>query len=73
MEYLSSHQSKKEMKVYLIDLLLLSEEEASLNLNKISDEQFVDLAKRRGNVYSERGFENAYNHVETFDFVNTYI
>lgn len=73
MEYLSSHQSKKEMKVYLIDLLLLSEEEASLNLNKISDEQFVDLAKRRGNVYSERGFENAYNHDETFDFVNTYI
>ncbi len=61
------------MKVYLIDLLLLSEEEASLNLNKISDEQFVDLAKRRGNVYSERGFENAYNHDETFDFVNTYI
>ena len=73
MEYLSSHQSKKEMKVYLIDLLLLSEEEASLNLNKISDEQFIDLAKRRGSVYSERGFENAYNHDETFDFVNTYI
>lgn len=61
------------MKVYLIDTLLLTEEEASIDLNKISDDEFVDLAKRRGTIYSERGFENAYNHDEMFDFVNTYI
>ena len=61
------------MKVYLINTKNLTEEEADLYLPKISDEQFMEIAKRSGDVYTERGFENAYNQDELFDFQNTYI
>jgi hypothetical protein len=61
------------MKVYLINTKNLTEEEADLDLPKISDEQFMEIAKRSGDVYTERGFENAYNQDELFDFPNTYI
>jgi hypothetical protein len=61
------------MKVYLINTKNLTEEEADLNLQDVSDQQFMDISKRSGDVYTERGFENAYNQDELFDFLNTYI
>ena len=61
------------MKVYLINTKNLTEEEADLNLQDVSDQQFMDISKRSGDVYTERGFENAYNQDELFDFPNTYI
>jgi len=61
------------MKVYLINTKNLSEEDAGLILEEITDEQFIDISRKSGDVFSERGFENAYNHDELFDFVNTYI
>lgn len=61
------------MKVYLINTKNLTEEESDLSIMNISDEQFIEISTRSGEVYTERGFENAYNHDELFDFVNTYI
>jgi hypothetical protein len=61
------------MKVYLINTKNLTEEESDLNLQDVSDQQFMDISKRSGDVYTERGFENAYNQDELFDFLNTYI
>jgi len=61
------------MKVYLINTKNLTEEEADLNLQDVSDQQFMDISKLSGDVYTERGFENAYNQDELFDFLNTYI
>ena len=61
------------MKVYLINTKNLSEEDAGLTLEEITDDQFIEISRRSGDVFSERGFENAYNNDELFDFVNTYI
>ena len=48
-------------------------EDAGLTLEEITDDQFIEISRRSGDVFSERGFENAYNNDELFDFVNTYI
>jgi hypothetical protein len=68
------------MKVYLINTKNLTEEDTDLVmknkskfLSNLSDEEFMEIAKRSGDVYTERGFENAYNHDELFDFSNSYI
>lgn len=61
------------MKVYIINTKNLTEEEADLFPPKLSDEEFMKIAKRSGDVYTERGFENAYNQDMLFDFVNSYI
>jgi glutamyl/glutaminyl-tRNA synthetase len=36
-------------------------------------EQFIDIARRSGDVFTEKGFENAYNQDPLFDFVNSFI
>lgn len=61
------------MKIYLINTKQLTEEEADLYLPNISDDKFIEIAKRSGDVYTERGFENAYNQDVLFDFSNSYI
>jgi hypothetical protein len=61
------------MKVYVINTTQLTDEEADLSLQNISNDEFISLAKRAGDKYSVCGFENAYNHDEHFDFSNTYI
>lgn len=64
---------QKTMKVYIVNTKLLTEEEKELYIPKVSDEQFIDIARRSGDVYTERGFENAYNQDPLFDFVNSFI
>jgi hypothetical protein len=61
------------MKVYIVNTTLLTEEEKDLYIPKVSDQDFIDIARRSGDVYTERGFENAYNQDPLFDFVNSYI
>jgi hypothetical protein len=61
------------MKVYIVNTTLLTEEEKELYIPKVSDQDFIDIARRSGDVYTERGFENAYNQDPLFDFVNSYI
>jgi len=60
------------MKVYIINSILLTEEDASIDITKVDDEKFKEIVFRSGFVYSLRGFENAYNQ-DDFDFMNTYI
>jgi hypothetical protein len=61
------------MKVYIVNTTLLTDEEKDLYIPKVSDQDFIDIARRSGDVYTERGFENAYNQDPLFDFVNSYI
>ena len=61
------------MKVYIVNTTLLTEEEKDLYIPNVSDQDFIDIARRSGDVYTERGFENAYNQDPLFDFVNSYI
>jgi hypothetical protein len=61
------------MKVYIVNTKLLTEEEADIYMPNVSDQQFIDIARRSGDVYSEKGFENAYYQDPLFDFVNSYI
>lgn len=70
---LSNHKISQTMKVYIVNTKLLTEEEQDLYIPKISDEQFIDIARRSGDVFTERGFENAYNQDPLFDFVNSFI
>lgn len=60
------------MKVYIINTKNLIEEESELDLTMIPDNMFIRIAERSGDVYTERGFENAYNS-DDFDSSNTYI
>lgn len=60
------------MKVYIINTKMLTEEDATLDLNSLSDSQFISITIKSGDAYSIRGFENAYNQ-DDFDHVNTYI
>lgn len=60
------------MKVYIINTKMLTEEDATLDLNSLSDSQFISITMKSGDTYSIRGFENAYNQ-DDFDHVNTYI
>jgi hypothetical protein len=60
------------IKVYVINIKMLTEEDASLDLSTISDEEFIKICIRSGDVYTLRGFENASNQ-DDFDSVNTYI
>lgn len=77
MEYLAyasnllSHKRKK-MKIYLVNTKNLTEEEAGLDFSMVPDNMFIRVAQRSGDVYTERGFENAYNS-DDFDSSNTYI
>jgi hypothetical protein len=61
------------MKVYIVNTNLLTEEEQDLHIQKVSDKDFISIARRSGDVFTERGFENAYNQDPLFDFVNSYI
>lgn len=70
---LPNNKMQKTMKVYIVNTKLLTEEEQDLYIPKISDEQFIDIARRSGDVFTERGFENAYNQDPLFDFVNSFI
>lgn len=65
------HKTKK-MKVYLINTKNLTEDEVDIDLTTITDNAFIKIAERSGDVYTERGFENAYNS-DDFDNSNTYI
>ena len=69
----SANQIPQTMKVYIVNTTLLTEEEKDLYIPKISDQEFIDIARRSGDVFTERGFENAYNQDPLFDFVNSYI
>lgn len=71
--HLPNHKISQTMKVYIVNTKLLTEEEQDLYIPKISDEQFIDIARRSGDVFTEKGFENAYNQDPLFDFVNSFI
>ena len=60
------------MKIYIINTKNLTDEEVDLDFTMITDNMFMTIAERYGDVYTERGFENAYNS-DDFDFSNTYI
>lgn len=70
---LPHHKISQTMKVYIVNTKLLTEEEQDLYIPKIPDEQFIAIARRSGDVFTERGFENAYNQDPLFDFVNSFI
>lgn len=58
----------KETRVYVIDTNEIEE----MNLNEISDEQFMDIAEEQGNVYTLKGFETAFNRENVYtglDFI----
>jgi hypothetical protein len=60
------------MKYYVINTKLLTEEEVHLYIPDISDEMFIDIAKRSGDVYSEEGIKRCTDDDE-FDHVNSHI
>lgn len=69
--YILPHKTKK-MKIYLIDTRSLTEEEVDIDFTMVTDNMFIRTAERSGNVYTERGFENAYNSNE-INSSNTFI
>lgn len=55
----------KEIRVYVLDIYLIEEE----NAINYTDEQFMEQAENNGTVFSLKGFEKAFNNEE----VNTNI
>ena len=52
----------KELRVYVIDINEIEE----INLNEISDEQFMNIAEEQGIVYTLKGFETAFNRENVY-------
>jgi hypothetical protein len=71
--YLFTHKTKEAMmKVYVINLKMLTEDDKLLDLSTISDDDFIKICMKSGDVYTLRGFENASNQ-DDFDSLNSYI
>ena len=65
---------KKEIRVYLVDLSKISEDELlNKKLYTCSDEKFIDEAEAQGYVYSLPIFQNLINLGKIENFNDTYI
>ncbi|MFN7323008.1 MAG: hypothetical protein ACK5SP_01920 [bacterium] len=60
------------MKVYIINLVMLPDD-INENFIDMANDQFMDIAEQYGEVYSLKGFENAYNHDEFISQSDSYI
>ena len=60
------------MKVYIINLVMLHDD-INENFMDMANDQFMDIAEQYGEVYSLKGFENAYNHDEFISQSDSYI
>lgn len=52
----------REIRVYSINI-----NEIDDNIDKYSNDKFIDIAEKLGTVYSLQGFENAFN----YEYINT--
>jgi hypothetical protein len=60
------------LKFYVIDVRYLDEEEASLDFLEISDDLFLHIAKKYGEVYTVKAFETLINN-DDFVVANSFI
>lgn len=60
------------MKVYIVNLVMLPED-IDTDFNRLADDEFQEIAVKYGEVYSLKGFENAYNHDEYISQSDSYI
>lgn len=60
------------MKVYIINLVMLPDD-INENFMDMANDEFMDIAEQYGEVYSLKGFENAYNHDEFISQSDSYI
>lgn len=60
------------MKVYIVNLVMLPED-IDTDFNRLADDEFQEIAIKYGEVYSLKGFENAYNHDEHISQSDSYI
>jgi hypothetical protein len=60
------------LKFYVVNLNMLSEEDSSLDFGSMSNYDFMTIAAKYGEIYTASGFESAINN-DDFDAVNSYI
>jgi hypothetical protein len=48
-------------------------EDIDTDFNRLADDEFQEIAIKYGEVYSLKGFENAYNHDEHISQSDSYI
>jgi len=51
----------KEMRVYLVDLQDLTDEEENLDIRDLPNEEFMKISERQGEVYTLKAFQNEWN------------
>lgn len=54
----------KKIKVYVIHVHNIGDIDEDVKLNKISDEYFMDIAEKKGCVYTLKDFETAFNNID---------
>lgn len=52
---------KKEVRVYIVETFNDDIEE-KIDINNLTDDEFIELAEEQGTVYSLKGFQNQWNH-----------
>ena len=60
------------LKFYVVNLNLLSEEDASLDFGSMSNYEFMTIAAKYGEIYTASALESAINN-DDFDAVNSFI
>ena len=52
---------EKEVRVYIVETFNDDIEEKN-DVNKLTDDEFIELAEEQGTVYSLKDFQNIWNH-----------
>lgn len=58
---IEEQETQKEVRVYLIDLNDLTEEEEKLDINNLPDEEFMSISEKQGEVYTLDNFQKEWN------------
>ena len=60
---------EKEVRVYIVETFNGDIEEKN-DVNKLTDDEFIELAEEQGTTYSLKDFQNIWNHY-SYAMVNT--